>query len=114
MSTKRCVEVCLDEVVVVCVFAERTDRFEVPQRRVYGIVFGRLAGVGEAIGQHPAIDVLRKFEEYAFSRFGPPCHKRKSRQRDHCVAAPIAKPVIASDDSLAMFARDNVLIGGCY
>jgi hypothetical protein len=53
-------EQLLEQAVVVGRRVVGADGLEVPERRVDGVVLGRLAGVGEAIGQHAAIDEARE------------------------------------------------------
>ena len=71
--------------------------FEEPEGGVDGVVFGRLAGIGEAVGQH-ALSVWRAKCAGSPARFRAAGDEGQAGQGDHGVAAPVGEPVIAGDD----------------
>src|SRR5271165_6212564 len=77
-----------------------TSRFEKPKRRVHCVVFRCFTCVGKPVGQHTLIHVLRERTQNAASNLRLASRQSESGQSDHGVAAPVAEPVIASDDSL--------------
>jgi hypothetical protein len=48
------------------------DGFKIPERGVDGVVFGRFAGVGEAVGQHALVHELGVGAQDAGGDFGRP------------------------------------------
>ena len=86
-------------------------RFKEPKRRVHCVVFRRFTCVGKPVGQHTLIHVLRERAQNAASNFRLASRQSKAGQSDHGVAAPIAEPVIASDDGLLVATGHDVLIG---
>src|SRR5260370_17909578 len=85
------------------------DGLEIPQRSVNGVVFrlavypdGGGAGVGEIVRQHSPVNVSRKGKKDLPGNSGAAGRERQSRQRNHGVAPPVSKPVIAGDDAAAI------------
>ncbi len=58
----------------------RGDGLDVPERGVDGVVLGRLAGFGEKVRQHAAVDIRRKGEENLSRDLVPARHQRQPRQ----------------------------------
>src|SRR4029077_8208889 len=81
------------------------------------VVFRLAPSVREIVGEHPAVHVSRKREKDLPCDAGATGCERESRQCNHGVTAPIAEPVVASDDAatvglLGKTALDDELIGG--
>ena len=97
------------------------NRVEIPERRVYRVVFNRRGcciggNVGETVGELTLVHVFRKGQKN-ISGFGKASRRqRQPFQRDHRIAPPIAKPRIPRDDRVQCNAfhlpSDNELIGG--
>ena len=91
---------------------QRSYRFEIPEGRVNRVVFRRFSGVGEAVGEHAAIDAGGEGEQDAARDVEATRSQRQPGQRDHRVAAPIAEPGIACNDRAALAAPNDELVGG--
>ncbi len=93
------------------------DGFEIPERRIGGVVFRLASSVRKVVREHAAIHIARKSKKDLLRRIRAAGRKRQPRQSNHGVAAPVAKPVIAGDDAAAVgffgqAALHNKLIGG--
>src|SRR5215475_10375511 len=86
-----------NEIVVAGILNVGTNRFEKPERRVDGVVFGRFTGIRESIREHAPIDALSESLENVASDLGPARRKSQAGKRDHGIASPIGEPVIAGD-----------------
>src|SRR5207248_9818905 len=75
---------------------------KVPKPRIDGVVFRLATCVWKVIGQHPAVNVSRKCQKDLSRHIRAPGSKRQSRKRDHGVAAPISKPVVARNDAASI------------
>ena len=87
-------------------------RLEEPERAVYVVVFGSLAAVGKAVGQHPLVGGLGKRPQNTLRDVETTRRQGESRQRDHRVATPIAEPVVPGNNRAVVSSRDDVLIRG--
>ena len=84
--------------------------FKEPQSRIHGVVFRCLASIREAIRQHAPVNAPREGAQNAAGGIVAPSRQREAGQRNHCVAPPIAEPVISRDDALLIATRDDVLL----
>ena len=85
---------------------------DVPERRVDRVELGRVALVGEAVGQHPLGDRPGPLEQDRPRFVEPAGREAEPAQRDERVAAPVGEPRIAGDDGLARAAPHDVRVGG--
>src|SRR5882724_756194 len=75
-----------------------TDRFKEPQRGVNRVVLRCSARIRKIVRQHSSVNVTGKGKKYRSCDVRTARRDEETWQCDHGVAAPIAKPVIASDD----------------
>ena len=71
---------------------------EIPERRVGGVVFGNIAGIGEAVGQEAVLHVIGEDAQDGFGLLNAPGGQSEARQRDHRVAAPVGEPGVSGQD----------------
>ena len=104
----------------VCAGAEvRRQCLEEPEGRVHGAVLGRLAAVGEPIGNQALVEKCHISFEHTPGlpeRAGP---HRQAGEADHRVAAPVGEPLVAGDNGSLVgrgrdggMAPDSKLFGG--
>ena len=60
---QRLVKIGANEVIIAGIAQQFVDGVEHPESGVHRVVFGLLACVGEAIGQHPRVDAAREGEQ---------------------------------------------------
>src|SRR6185312_11959922 len=98
------------QITRVCEILARS--FKKPERGIHRVVLGSFAGIGKAVWQHPLICTLCECTQDAAGDVIFSSGKSQAGEGDHCVASPVAKPVIAGNDRLVRLARNDVLIGG--
>ncbi len=102
-----------DKVVSIGVVEILVQGGEEPEGGVYGIVFGCLAGIREAVGDHALADVGGEGLEDAAGLGVASAHQADARQGDHGIAAPVGKPVVPGGDGVEpAAAAHQELVGG--
>ena len=92
---------CGREIQVAARYEVFLHGIEQPQRRIDGVVFGRGAIIGKAIGQHALADMAGEGAQNARNHIEARSAMHESGQRDHGVAAPVGEPWITGDDGRA-------------
>ena len=88
------------------------DRDDKPQRCVHRVIFGRLPGIGKAVGQHALADGVRPGEQNV-PGFGEPSRaEHESAHGDEGVAPPVGEPGKAGDHRASGAAIDQIAVGG--
>ena len=87
----------LEEPVVARGRVIRANCLEVPERRVDGIVLGRLARVGKSVREHSLVHESGECLEDPARDLRATGRQGETWQGDHGVASPVAEPVIARD-----------------
>src|ERR1051326_2762889 len=78
-----------------------SESMEIPEGRVHGIVFRRLAEIREAVRQHSFADKSGKGGQNIPCYLRAPCREAEAWQGDHGIAPPIGEPGIARDQGAA-------------
>ncbi len=90
----------------------RAHRLDEPERPVDVVVLGLGPLVGEAVGDHAAVDVPGKGLEDRLGDVEPARGEEKAGEGDHRVAPPVGEPGVAGDDGPPFAALHDESIGG--
>ena len=82
-----------------------------PQRRVGRVELGRLAAIGETVGQQAVLHGARPLEQDRPRGVRPPHGQAEPTQGDEGVAPPVGEPGVAGDDRAPVPAPHEVGVG---
>src|SRR5690349_22583711 len=81
---------------------------KVPKSRIDGVVFRDFIEIRKSIRQHALINIAGKGSQNTARDLSASCGNGEAWQTDHCVATPIAKPVITRNHAAAILFSSSV------